>query len=87
MAARKKPPVLPTEADVPKDIAAERAVLGSILVDGRAAYLKAAAVLTPEDFLDPRHRAIFAAMARLAGSGATIDPVTVSAALEDESRD
>lgn len=86
MPARRKPPTLPTEADVPKDIDAERAVLGAILVTGRSAYLKAAAILNVDDFLDPRHRTIFAAMARLAGSGAAIDPVTVSAATEDESR-
>lgn len=87
MPARKKPAVLPTEADVPKDIDAERAVLGAILVGGRDAYLRAASDLTPDDFLDPRHKTIFAAMARLAGSGAQIDPVTTSAAMEDESRD
>jgi len=80
---QRKTPSMPVEDDVPKDLDAERALLGSILVDGLPAFRRAAAIVTADDFYDPRHRGIFRAMMRLAAAGAEIDPVTVTAAFAD----
>ena len=60
----------------PADLEAERAVLGTILLDNDAA-VPAAKTLTPEDFHGEAHRLIFGAMLSLKERGEPIDAVTV----------
>jgi len=62
----------------PHDLAAEEAVLGSILLDDSALGL-VEAIIGPQDFYSPAHRRIFEAMASLAAEGEAIDLVTLAA--------
>jgi replicative DNA helicase len=56
----------------------ERAILGAVLM--RPEHIAEVSVdLTPADFLDPAHRAIFAAMLRLDAGGHRIETVAVAA--------
>ena len=64
----------------PHDLAAERAVLGAILLDPTT--LAATASLEPDDFHKDAHRIIFATMRRLEAEGRGIDAITVAAALQ-----
>ena len=70
---------------VPQDLAAEQAVIGGILLreDGleRVAHL-----LEPRDFVDPRHRALYAAALDVWGRSESVDPVTVGAELNRRER-
>lgn len=59
---------------------AERAVLGSIVLDN-AAYPRAAQIIVPDDFSHDRHRRIFRKMMALASTGRPIDPVLLTAEL------
>lgn len=71
-----------TEADVPRDLDAERAVLGAILVaDG--ALARARRTLNTDDFFPDHHQRIFAAAIALQGSGKMIDPVLLKGELSD----
>lgn len=81
---KRKPAALPTPADVPYSLEAERAVLGAVMVQGNDAFRRASAILTEESFFFPAHRTVFGAMRRIAARGAAQDPVTVNAALEGE---
>lgn len=65
----------------PQDIDAERAVLGSILID-RDAMTEVADFLAPGDFCRPVHAAIFEAMSALARAGQPVDVVTVASELD-----
>lgn len=65
------------EKRLPANEQAERAVLGSILIDG-AAYYEVEHVLAIEDFAVHAHRAIYRAMRELASKRMTIDLITVS---------
>ena len=60
---------------------AERAVLGSILLDTANVHV-ALSKLTPEDFYDQRHSLIFKAMAALTEKSAVIDYISVKNELE-----
>lgn len=62
---------------------AERALLGSVLIDP-AAYYTAAATLSPEDFYLYRHRLIWEAYRRIVEKRSEIDLLTVSEALGDK---
>jgi replicative DNA helicase len=66
--------VLPHNSD------AEASLLGAILL--RNEVLAALDRLEPDDFYDPRHQFIFAAMRGLEGAARPIDPVTLQAQLE-----
>jgi hypothetical protein len=66
---------------VPHDIAAEQAVLGSILID-RDAIVEVADVLGPDDFYRQGHALIFGAMRTLHRAGQPVDVVTVAAELD-----
>lgn len=57
---------------VPADFPAERAVLGSILLDP-AVFAAVTGILVPDDFSDDLHLHIFAAMKRVAGAGKPLD--------------
>ena len=60
------------------NIDAERAVLGSILIEGTEAFDRVAAVLLPEDFYLEKHRVIYRAMLGLRDQGSPIDLITVA---------
>ncbi len=64
----------------PHNLDAERAVLGALLIEGRAAVEKVA-VLRPTDFYHEGHRTVFDTMLELAARGEPIDPITLSEAL------
>jgi hypothetical protein len=65
----------------PRDLAAERAVLGSILID-RDAIVEIADILAPDDFYRQGHALMFGAMRTLHRSGQPVDVVTVAAELD-----
>lgn len=68
---------------LPHNLAAERSVLGAILIRNDA-YVVAAALLTEDgDWFRDHHRDIWRAMRRLHGRGQTIDLVPVCAELSD----
>ena len=60
---------------------AEAALLGAVLLDPHA-FPRIAGALTAEDFADPRHRTLFAAIAGTATNDTPADAVTVAADLE-----
>lgn len=64
----------------PHDIDAERAVLGSVMIDNEAAYT-ALEDLEPDDFYHPSHRTVFGAMVELTTKNQPVDAVTLSAHL------
>ncbi len=65
----------------PQDLDAERAVLGSILINNDAVFT-ALEDLTPEDFYRPAHQLVFRAMTELATKSEPVDTVTLSAVLK-----
>ena len=68
-----------SEADraLPHNPVAERAILGAVLLDGKA-LVAAGAILEPKDFYVEAHQLIFRAMVSLSErSGASIDAITV----------
>jgi replicative DNA helicase len=67
----------PSERIPPNNTDAERAVLGSCLLE-RDAFLIAAESVRPGDFYDPRHSMIFDAMMELAKRDRAIDQLTLS---------
>lgn len=68
---------------MPHDLEAERAVLGSVLVNPDL-YGAAAALLRPSDFYRAAHRTIFEAMRTLVGNEVAIDLLTLKGALGDQ---
>ncbi len=73
------------ERPVPYDIAAEEAVLGSLLLD-RDAIIKVAPFLRPDDFYREAHGWIYGAVLDLYARREPGDPVTLSAELERNGR-
>ncbi|HEY8369212.1 MAG TPA: DnaB-like helicase N-terminal domain-containing protein, partial [Thermodesulfobacteriota bacterium] len=69
----------------PQDLEAERAVLGGILRDNDAIN-RVVELVAPEDFYQPGHRAIYAAMLELSERGAPIDVITLAEALRVQGR-
>lgn len=67
------------------DLEAERAVLGSILVNPELVH-QAEATLRPEHFERPAHRAVFSALLTLAASGSGIDVITLREQLAADDR-
>lgn len=61
----------------PHDLAAEVSVLGSILIDADA-IIQVAEILRADDFYEPSHRLIYAAMMELFEKRQPIDAVTLS---------
>ena len=68
---------------LPFSYQAEQALLGSLLIDPREIE-KTADRLKPEDFYISEHRSIYSAMKYLAGSGRSIDNVTLIDTLEKD---
>jgi replicative DNA helicase len=59
-------------------VEAERGVLGGLLCLPALEAQVAAGALTPRDFTDPRHTAIFESVVELTSAGTPADPITVS---------
>src|SRR3990167_5466439 len=59
---------------------AERAVLGSVLLDAKC-WIRVAGLVMAADFHKPHHGSIFAAMDSLAAAGSPLDSITVDAEL------
>ncbi|MEW6307994.1 MAG: replicative DNA helicase [Bacillota bacterium] len=68
----------------PQNLEAEQSVLGSALLE-KAAALRAAEVLRPDDFYREAHRLIFIAMVALSERGEPVDIVTVAEELTQSS--
>ncbi len=66
---------------IPASPAAERAVLGAVLVDANCFY-RVVEVVSPDDFFTDSHRVIFAAYAALASDGGDIDLLTTTDRLQ-----
>ncbi len=69
--------------DIPFDLEAERAVIGSILTDGETLE-KATDIINEDDFYDLKNVNIFKAMKKIYEKGLKIDLVTVSSVLKDK---
>ncbi len=69
-------------SNVPHDDDAEQAVLGAILMEGRAIQV-ARQFLTPKHFYKASHQHVFAAALKLAEAGTVVDVVTMASKLRD----
>src|SRR3954452_21409699 len=79
------PSPLPLPAGQVHSLDAERTALGALLLDpGR--IVDVAGVLRPEDFYDPVHRTVYAAIRRLHEARRPVDFVTVADALKADGR-
>ncbi|MCF7845618.1 MAG: replicative DNA helicase [Candidatus Peribacteraceae bacterium] len=67
----------------PHSLEAERGVLGSLLID-KDAMIRIADLVKADDFYDPRHSKVFAAMSELFSSHSPIDLLTLSQKLKDK---
>lgn len=70
---------------IPEDNAAERAVLGAVMLNN--SLFSEVALLTPRHFVSPKHRQIFTAMAGLYEADQPIDPVTLLGAMSGQELD
>lgn len=66
---------------IPKNLEAEQAVLGSMLVDARC-IPDAVTVLRPDDFYGDRNRALYEIMYNMFTNGRTVDHITVLGELQ-----
>lgn len=66
----------------PHSLEAERWVLGSILID-KDGIIQVASILAPDDFYDPAHGIVFAAMMDLYARNRPIDSITVREVIDD----
>jgi replicative DNA helicase len=69
----------------PHSIEAERGVLGSILID-KDGMIQVAALLVSEDFYDPAHDIVYAAMVDLYARNKPIDSLTVREVIDDQKK-
>lgn len=69
----------------PAALDAERVTLGALLIDSER-YFELAATLRPEDFVEPIHRDLYAAIVRLHADRRPVDFVTVAEALADHAK-
>ena len=67
----------------PHSIAAERGILGSLLID-KDGVIKIADTLKADDFYEPKHEKIFTAILELFHSASPIDLITLSQKLNDK---
>lgn len=70
-------------ANSPQNLDAEASLLGSLLIDNDA-YIKIGDLITSQDFSNPQHRLIFAAMQTLHEKHSPIDILTLSEQLKGE---
>lgn len=73
----------PAPRGVPQNQVAEESVLGAVLAQP-GVYERLAGMLQPEDFLDPRHRAIFSAVLAVFDRAEVIDQITVATELASQ---
>jgi replicative DNA helicase len=76
-----EPIPFPAGRELPSDVAAEQAVLGSILIE-EAAFDQVSALLAPEDFYLRSHQLVYQACVQLASESKAIDWVLVRQRLE-----
>ena len=69
---------------LPQDSDAERAVLGSLLIDPDAMLHVREVGLEPRDFMQDTHGLIYSAMLELADRWQPVDPITLAAALDSK---
>lgn len=69
----------------PHSLEAERGVLGSILID-KDGMLQVAALLVADDFYDPSHSIVYAAMHDLYARNKPIDSLTVREVIDDQKK-
>jgi replicative DNA helicase len=69
----------------PHSIEAERGVLGAILID-KDAMMQVASILLADDFYDPAHSIVYAAMIDLYGRNRPIDSLTVRELIDDQKK-
>jgi replicative DNA helicase len=67
---------------IPCNLEAEQAVLGALLLDN-SALARVAGTITADDFYEPTHARIFAAIASFISEGKRANPVTIKAALHN----
>jgi hypothetical protein len=72
----------PETSELPVDIAAERAILGAVMLDNKALAAATAAQLSSGDFFHALHQRIFRHMLKMAEAGSHIDLVTLNDAME-----
>ncbi|MDR0965504.1 MAG: replicative DNA helicase [Myxococcales bacterium] len=77
--------LLISEERIPRDLPAERAVLGGVLSDNRV-LVDIATLLTPEDFHSDAHTAIFEAILALDHTHQAIDTLTVASRLKSSGK-
>jgi replicative DNA helicase len=70
----------PAERIPPQDLDAERAVLAGVIRDNDAVN-RVVELVGPDDFYQPSHRLVFAAMLDLSDRGAPVDAITLAEAL------
>lgn len=68
---------------MPVDLAAERAVLGAMMLS-KDSIADVAMTLVPDDFYDPGHRLLYSIVLDLFGAGTPADPIMVEAALNKQ---
>lgn len=73
------------EREIPQNIEAEIAILGSVLIDPLA-IIAIAEMMAPEDFYRDAHRIIYTAMLALVQSSQPADLVTVSDVIDQEGK-
>ncbi len=71
-----------TERIPPRDLKAEEAVIGSVLLDN-AILASLVTIVRPEDFYAPQHRTIWEHIIALHERGSAVDHVTLGGALKD----
>src|SRR2546425_1424872 len=67
----------------PHNLDAERAILGTIIIEGATALERIAGRLRPEDFWSGHHRTLFQRILALSEADVGVDPVTLSDALRE----
>lgn len=64
------------------DLAAERALIGAVLINSEAYWAPASYVVRDRDFYDPAHRIVWQALAQLASEGRPFDSLSLQGQLE-----
>lgn len=72
---------IPDEWERPKDIAAERAALGAMILSPRAAA-EVAELVARDDFHDPRHQVVYGRITSMRSAGTPVDAETLRIELE-----
>lgn len=76
---------LQIEGEMPHDMAAERAVVGSVIFEPKC-YAEVAVLVAAGDFYHPAHQAIFDVMGELDAASSPVDALSIAAALKSHGR-